>query len=291
MSIDLATLRRLYPFDSHYLDVGGPRMHYVDEGDGPAVVMVHGNPTWSFQFRDLVKGLMSGCRVVAPDHIGMGLSEKPQHYAYTLGKHIENLELLLSHLDLKDVTLIVHDWGAAIGMGWAVRHCDRVRRLVVFNGAAFLCGKTPMRIRLCTTPVVGDLLVRGFNGFAWAACRMATKKPQRMTAEVRGGYLFPYGNWRNRVGIMGFIRDIPRSPRISSHAVLGEIESRLERLRDHPMLICWGAGDFCFHDEFLKGWVDRFPQAQVHRYEDAGHYVVEDAHERILPLLRTFMEI
>ena len=290
MDIDRAGLRHLYPFESHFLNVGGQRLHYIDEGEGPPVVLVHGNPTWSFYFRELVIGLRDSYRVIVPDHIGCGLSDKPQRYPYTLATHIENLRRLVEHLGLKGVTLAGHDWGGAIGMGWAVREPDRVGRLVIFNTAAFLGGLTPLRIRVCGWPILGTIGVRGLNLFARAALRMACVKRDHMTREVARGYLLPYDSFANRVAILRFVEDIPRNPSVASYAVVREIESRLERLRDRRTIIFWGGRDFCFNDAFLSSWIERFPQARVHRFADAGHYVVEDAHERILPLLRGFLD-
>jgi haloalkane dehalogenase len=282
--------RHLYPFKSRFLDTGGVRMHYVDEGDGPPIVLVHGNPTWSFYFRELVRGLRDRYRVIALDHIGCGLSDKPQRYPYTLATHIDNLGRLIEHLGLASFTLGGHDWGGAIGLGWAVRNPQRIRRLIVFNTAAFLGGPMPFRIRVCRWPILGDLLVRGLNGFSRAAVHMACKDRSRMTPQVARGYLLPYDSWANRVGVMRFVRDIPVSPRVPSHAVLREIEAKLPSLTDKPMIVFWGGKDFCFNDTFLNEWRTRFPQAEVHRFADAGHYVVEDAHERIVPLVRSFLE-
>lgn len=281
-------LGEFYPFASHFLDVDGGPMHYLDEGTGPPILMLHGNPTWSFYFRELVKGLRDTNRVVVPDHIGCGLSAKPPQYPYTLSQHIENLGRLIDHLGLTDVTLAVHDWGGAIGFGWAVRHLDCVSRLVVFNTAAFLGGKMPLRIRVCRWPVLGEIAILHFNAFARAALRMATARPERITPAVRRGYLHPYDRAAHRVAQLCFVRDIPASSRVPSFAVLRDIEGRLLALRKKPMLICWGMRDWCFTPKFLAEWMKRFPDAEVHRFQDAGHYVVEDAYERILPLMRDF---
>lgn len=289
MRCDLADLRDLYPFAPHFLDVGGPRMHYVDEGTGPAVVMLHGNPTWSFYYRQLILGLRDRYRVIAPDHIGCGLSEKPQRYDYTLAKHIANVERLIEHLELKKITLVVHDWGGAIGMGWAARHPKVVHRIVLFNTTAFI-GPCPWRIRICRWPIFGDLALRRLNLFARGALWFACKKRRRMTRKVKRGYLLPYDSWANRVGVLRFVRDIPLNPDHPSHQLICEIDASLGMFRDRPQLICWGMRDFCFNTSYLEEWIARFPSAQVHRFEDAGHYVVEDAGDRILPLMKDFLE-
>ncbi len=285
----LSSLRSLYPFRSHYLEVPGGKMHFVDEGEGPPVVMLHGNPSWSFYYRHLILGLREAYRVVAPDHIGCGLSDKPQQYPYTLATHIENVSRLIDHLDLRDVTLVVHDWGGPIGFGWAMRDPARTRGLVVLNTAAFLGGRVPLRIRACGWPVFGSVAVLRFNAFAAAAVRMACHQRERMTHEVARGYLLPYDSPAHRIATHQFVRDIPTGPRSPSYPVLRQIEAALPTFRNHPMMICWGMRDFCFTERFLDEWIERFPNTAVHRFEDAGHYVVEDAHEKILPRIRAFL--
>ncbi len=288
------TFADLYPFRSHWLDVGGARLHYVDEGprDAPSVVMVHGNPTWSFYYRTLILGLRDACRVVAPDHIGCGLSDKPQVYPYTLAQHVRNLEQLLTHLNLHDVTLVMHDWGGAIGMGAAVRQPERVRSFVVLNTAAFYLPRVPLVLHLARSPVVGAFLVRGLNLFARGALIWGTAQPHRFTPDIRAGYLAPYDSWAARVAIYRFVQDIPVSRHHPTRRTLAEIDRRLGLFRHHPMLIVWGERDFVFTARhFIPAWLERFPRARVHRFADAGHYVVEDAHERILPLLRDFLGV
>ena len=158
--------RDLYPFESHYLSLAGHKYHYVDEGTGDPLVMLHGNPTWSFYYRALIAEFRNRHRVIAPDHMGCGLSGKPQDYPYTLEQHIANLEALLDSLKLERVTLFLHDWGGPIGMGYAVRHPERVKRFVIFNTAAFPAPRIPFRINICKLPLFGTIVVRGFNAFA-----------------------------------------------------------------------------------------------------------------------------
>jgi haloalkane dehalogenase len=282
--------RALYPFLSRDRTIDGHRLHYVDEGKGPVVVMLHGNPTWSFHFRELIKGLRDRFRVIAPDHMGCGLSDKPRDYPYTLSTHIRNLTRLLDELSVERASLVVHDWGGPIGFGWAVSHPDRVSRLVVFNTAVFFGGRMPWRIRLCRRPVIGDLIVRGLNGFVRGALLTAAHRRERLTAAVRDGYLHPYRDWASRIGIRRFVADIPLHERVPSYPVLREIEAGLPSLRTKPLWIGWGLRDWCFTEAFLRQWIERRPDAEVHRYPDAGHYVVEDAHERILPAVIQFLE-
>jgi cis-3-alkyl-4-acyloxetan-2-one decarboxylase len=283
----------LYPFVSHWLDLDGVRYHYLDQGptDAPPVVMLHGNPTWSFAFRTLIPEISERYRVIVPDHVGCGLSDKPQDYAYTLDQHIRNVEQLIDALGLHDVTLLLHDWGGAIGMGYATRHPQNVARLVILNTAAFYQPNLPRRIKMCRIPILGDVLLRGFNAFARLALPWATFHRERLTPEVRAGYLAPYNSWQNRIAILRFVQDIPLEPRHRSRKTLDAIEDGLSLLVDRPMLIIWGARDFCFTvRDYLTGWQARFPAAETHVVEDAGHYIVEDAHERIVPWVLSFLD-
>lgn len=283
-----------YPFASHFFEVGGHRMHYLDEGPrgGPVMVMVHGNPTWSFYYRRLVRAFREQWRCIVPDHIGCGRSDKPpaSEYGYRLADRIHDLEALLEELDVEQVTLVVHDWGGAIGMGWAGRHPDRVERLVVFNTAAFRSERIPFSIGICRIPGFGPLAVQGFNGFARVAQWRAIHDRSRLAGAVGEGYLAPYDSWANRVAIHRFVEDIPMEPEHPSWRTLGQVEEGLAQFVDHPMLIVWGDRDFCFDVSFREEWQRRFPDAEVHALEDASHYVLEDAHERIIPWMRDFLE-
>jgi haloalkane dehalogenase len=283
-----------YPFESHVFELATPgtapiRMHYVDEGQGERpMLFVHGNPTWSFAWRNLIKAFSPERRVLAIDHVGCGFSDKPQEYPYRLGQHIENLCQFIRGLDLQRITLGVHDWGGAIGLGAAVRMPDRIERLIVCNTAAFRSRRMPFRIAICRWPLVGTLAVRGLNGFARAALRMAVEKPERMTAAVRAGYLAPYDSWQNRVAIQRFVEDIPMSPTHPSYADLLALEDALPRLKDKPMLLLWGERDWCFTPQFRQEFERRFPTAESFPIADAGHYVFEDAHERMIERIRTW---
>ena len=288
----MTTYKQLYPFTSHWINLDGYRLHYLDEGprDATPVVLCHGNPTWSFYYRTLIPELSQQYRVIVPDHMGCGLSDKPQNYKYNLEQHIQNLEKLISHLDLHNIHMALHDWGGGIGMGYATRHPDNVSSFVLFNTSAFYLPEIPVVLKLARSPVFGEFMIRGLNIFARMAVWLATSQRKRITAQVRAGYLAPYNSWKNRIAIYRFVQDIPVSHTHPTRATVDTIDSRLHLLRDHPILIIWGAGDFIFTvKDFLAGWEQRFPEAEVHIIKNAGHYVVEDAHEIILPLMTKFL--
>jgi pimeloyl-ACP methyl ester carboxylesterase len=280
-----------YPFTSHYVPVSGGRMHYIDEGDGPVITMLHGNPTWSYYFRHLIRILSKDFRVIVPDHLGCGLSDKPGRYDYTLEEHIENLKILLEHLAIDSTSLVVHDWGGAIGMGYATRFVDQIEKVVILNTAAFRSTRIPLRIRICRWPLLGKFLVCGLNGFSRAALYMAVVK--RLRPSVAAAYLAPYNSWNNRAAVYGFVKDIPLSEKHVSYQTLTDIENGLEQLRKRrvPMIIIWGGRDFCFNDQFYDEWRRRFPEAAYHYLEGCGHYILEDGHTIVEPLVEEFFGV
>jgi haloalkane dehalogenase len=282
--------RSLYPFAPREMNLGGHRYRYVDEGQGETLLLVHGNPTWSFYWRDVIRGLAPKYRVIVVDHIGCGLSDKPPRYSYRLSQHVDNLKTLIERLDLRGVTLLAHDWGGPIGLGAALACQERFARFVLFNTAAFRSTRIPWRIRICRTPGFGRLAVQGLNAFARAALGMAVCHHERMTPAVRAGLLAPYDTWKNRQAIFRFVEDIPLSASHPSYATLKDIEERLHQLAVHPWMLVWGMRDWCFTPHFLERFLMFVPQAEVHRLADAGHYVIEDAHERIVPLVDQFIE-
>jgi len=321
-----------YPFTPRRFSLGEHSLSYLDQGKGPAVVMVHGNPSWSYLYRNLVTALEGEYRCIVPDHLGCGLSDKPawskaatnhekrvrrqrnyrrsaspkahadltsvlcplssvtdnpRGFSYRLSDHIENLERLLDHLNIKRCVLVVHDWGGAIGMGWAGRHPERVAGLVVLNTAAFFVPRLPLRIAVCRWPFIGALLVRGGNVFARAATSMAVSR--KMDPRVAADFLAPYDSWAKRLAIHRFVQDIPMEENHPSRPTLVRVEESLKKLAAKPMLICWGGRDFCFNRTFYEQWRRRFPAARAHYFVDSGHYVLEDALDEILPLVRTFL--
>ncbi len=278
----------LYPFVAQKISIQGHNLSFLDQGQGRVIVMLHGNPTWSFFYRNLAILLQDTYRVIVPDHMGCGFSDKPQDYSYTLKTHIDNLETLLADLDIEKFSLVVHDWGGAIGMGLAVRNPERVESVVVMNTAAFPSQRIPLRIRMCRVPLLGDLIVRGFNGFARGALTMAVVN--KMTPTVARGYLEPYDSWAHRIALLRFVQDIPLTPKDASWKSLTEIDQGLKLLQDIPMLILWGGRDFCFTRHFYNEWLQRFPGAESHFFPDAGHYVLEDAFNAMAPRLTTFFQ-
>lgn len=283
-----------YPFASNYIDLNGLKYHYLDEGSGDPVVMVHGNPSWSFYYRDLAKELRDNYRVIVPDHIGCGLSDKPDdsHYSYTLQQRVDDLDALLENLDIGDkVTLVVHDWGGMIGMAWASRHPEKIARLVILNTAAFHLPEMksfPLGLKICRDTGLGTFLVRGLNMFARGAAWVGCKR-KRMPLKLQNLYCNPYNNWQNRIATLRFVQDIPLKPEDPGYELISQVETSLAKFSAVPMCICWGEKDFVFDRKFLSEWRRHFPQADVHSFPDCGHYILEDAKDDIIPLISQFL--
>ncbi len=284
----------LYPFTGRRLDLGGHGMHYLDEGKGETVLMVHGNPTWSFYFREVVKALSPTHRCLVPDHIGMGLSDRPDdaRYRYTLQSRVEDLEKFMEVAAPEGpVTLILHDWGGMIGMSWAVRHPQRIKAIVALNTSCFRLppekrfppGLAVMRGALTGIPL------RAF-GFVRKLVLKSCASKKRLSPEVLDAYLFPCDGWNESRAVHRFVQDIPLRPSDRAWSVVAETESKLSALKDAPMMLAWGMKDWVFDEAFLNGWIRRFPRAAVKRFPDCGHFLLEDAGDEVVSLIKDFVD-
>jgi len=271
-------------------------MHYLDEGspDAPVVLMVHGNPTWSFYYRNLVLALRDRYRCIVPDHIGCGLSDKPGNaqYPYTLERRISDLGMLIDHLQPEtSINLVVHDWGGMIGFGWAVEHQQMIASMVIANTAAFPMPsdkKFPAALWLVRNTKLGAYLVQGLNAFSGLAARVAFKKP--VSSDVRKAYTGPYDSWDNRIATLRFVQDIPLSPDDPGYNILSSTESQLQNFCKNPCLLAWGEKDFVFDLPFLNKWKQIFPHAEVLSYPDCGHYIFEDGGPALTQAVSDFLD-
>ncbi|MEK7486833.1 MAG: alpha/beta fold hydrolase [Planctomycetota bacterium] len=294
-AISLDSFADLYPFSSQYHSVvGNHQLHYLDEGSGEPIVMVHGNPTWSFFFRHLILALRSQYRVVVPDHLGCGLSDKPQNYPYRLKNHIENLESLLETLKFpQKITLVMHDWGGCIGMGYASKYPEKIGRLIFMNTATFRFQHVkhfPKAILLNRIPGFGEFSIRVCNTFVKSATFMAMTHKSRMNRKIRAGFHAPYNSYENRIAVHRFVQDIPLDSSHPTYPVVEAIENALPQFNATPKLFCWGWRDFCFNPSVLQAWKHFYPEAEYEIYLDANHYLLEDAHERIVPRIDKFLQ-
>jgi cis-3-alkyl-4-acyloxetan-2-one decarboxylase len=292
------TFDATWPFEPHWFQTAEGRMHFVDIGPhgAPPIVMLHGNPTWGYIWRNFITILsMVGYRCLVPDHLGFGRSDKPSDAAhYTFEKHADRLNSLLESLDLRQATLIVQDWGAPIGAYWLSKHPDRVQRFIVLNGLAHPLKKPiPLYgfIKLIRARFFGELLEKGLaasvRGYLF---RGGVQYPERFSSAMRSAYLAPFPTWASRTAMLQFPRSIPVDPNEPGQSVWREIHDGLLTLRDDQILIIWPMKDPGFTPDLLEEyWVRDFPRARVIRIEDAGHYIQEDAWERVVPAIVRFL--
>lgn len=279
------------PFASHWLTLPAGRMHYVDEGPrqaGETLLFVHGNPTWSYHFRRLISQSQDTHRCVAVDHLGMGLSDLPDS-PQRLEDRINDLVRVVDELDLSGVTLVAQDWGGAIGLGALLKRRERFNRIVLFNTGAFPPPFIPLRIAACRWPVVGRFAVQGFNAFSRAALRMTLARKKSLAPDVAEAYLAPHPNWTRRRAVYDFVADIPRSASHPTWRVLESIEQELPSLDALPICLIWGMQDWCFTPYCLDRLQSHWPSAEVHRLQDVGHWVLEDASEQAGELFAQFL--
>lgn len=285
----------LYPFDGHTLDRHGLRYHYLDEGSGEPVVMVHGNPSWSIYYRPLVEALRHDYRCIVPDHIGCGFSDIPddQTYGYRLADRVADLTALVDQTctDGVPITLVAHDWGGMIAMAYAARHPERIGRIVLLNTAAFHLPahmKVPSPIAAIRNTPLGTLAVQGFNAFSRGTALIGCKR-NPMSPALKRAYCAPYDTWQNRIATLRFVQDIPLSPADPSYELVSEVEQGLCKFSNTPALLCWGMRDFVFNGQVLEEFQKHWPHAEIERYEDCGHYVLEDASSEVTTRIRTFL--
>lgn len=285
--------KEIYPFKSNYLGLkNGFSYHYIDEGCGNPILMIHGNPTWSIYYRNLIKHFSKNYRCIAPDHIGCGFSDKPSYkdYSYTLLQRVKDLEELVNYLDIKNITLVLHDWGGMIGMTFAHFNREKISKLVILNTAAFhlpLSKKFPLPLKLAKSNL-GKFLILNFNAFAYIASYICVKN-KKLDKELRKAYLYPYNNQRSRLAIYEFVNDIPLNPSHISYDIVSEVQSNLYKFKNIPVLICWGKKDFVFDINFYNEWKKYFPNAECHLFENYGHYILEDSQGEIENIIENFL--
>ena len=273
--------KQLYPFEDRYADVGGARVHYVDEGSGPPLLLLHGNPTWSFLWRDVMKGLSDRYRCIAPDYPGFGLSQAPSGYGFTPAEHARVIEQLVLSLDLRDSTLMVQDWGGPIGFSVATRQPDRFSAFVVGNTWAWPKSDPGTQVfsRLLGGPI-GKRMIVGRNFFVEKIIPGGVRR-KKLSDEVMNAYRGPFPTPDSRLPMWIFPREI-----LGSRPFLAEIERGLPSLSGRPALIVWPTKDVAFREPERSRWEQIFPSHTTVLIEGAGHYVPEDAPEEIVAAVR-----
>jgi haloalkane dehalogenase len=279
--------RSAYPFTSRWWDTGAGRMHYVDEGSGEPVVFIHGVPTWSFNFRHLLRHLSLTHRCIALDHMGFGLSDKPErgdtHAPEALASHVEGL---IEGLRLRDVTLVVHDWGGPLGLAYALRHPANVRRLVLFNTWMWSAEgdlRAQFVARMLASPLYRVLEDR-FSVTARLFIPLAMGERGALSREVHRHYIEPLRRREDRHEVWALVRAIRHAD-----AWVGSLWAQRERLAGLPALVLWGLKDPAFTRRDLERWTALLRHAQVHTWPSLGHYPHEERPQEVCERIARFL--
>ena len=287
------TFGGLFPFTPHYYSYQGLDLHYVDEGSGEPVVMVHGDPTWGFLYRNFISPLSQRYRCVVPDHMGMGKSAVPQERSlYRLEQHCANLEALLLHLDVRHITLVLHDWGGPVGLGFATRHPERIKRLVLMNTWTFAPwpgGPFPRLLEIIRSER-GEAFVLRKNGYLEPALLGTTYHSEKLTNAVMEAYRAPFPTPESRLAMLWWSRDIPVQASDMSYAEMKRVEKGLSLFQEIPVLLVWGMQDPVIPVSVLRRWQQVYPHAITYELEDASHFLQEDAPERIVQWIEMFLK-
>jgi cis-3-alkyl-4-acyloxetan-2-one decarboxylase len=267
-----------FPFEPRYQRVADDvRLHYIDEGRGQPVLLLHGNPTWSYLYRRFIPPLAeAGFRAVAPDHMGFGRSDRPSgHARYTMRAHVDNLLAFIRGLDLRDITLVMQDWGGPIGFGAAVQEPGRIARLVIMNtGVGVFPSGTPMPFHEpFRQKGLGEMLALGANLFVEAM--FGSMRPENATPLVAEAYRAPFPDYYSRVPILAFARDVPIGHDHPTAPYMHEVAEQVAALR-RPTLVVWAMRDRTFPPYLLEVWKQLYPHAEVLELAEARHYLQED---------------
>lgn len=275
-----------YPFAPHYFNTPAGKIHYIDEGSDRPVVMVHGNPLWSFSYRHLVKKMRETCRCVAPDHIGFGLSDKPQDWEYTPRQHAENLASLIKTLDLKDITLIVSDWGGPIGLYYALNRPDNIKNIILFNTWMWPVHKDWYYwiFSKSAAGTAGSFLIERFNLFARIILKLVYAQKSRLRPHIQQHYLKPLDTPARRKPTWIFPQHL-----LVSTEWLEKLWSQVDKIRHKPVLILWGMKDPAFRKKELKKWTNTLTNFKLCKLPDAGHLPHEEKPERITSEILDFL--
>lgn len=277
---------QLYPFTSHYVPLSTGQMHYIDEGSGDPVVMVHGNPDWSFSFRKVILGLRSEFRCIAPDHMGFGLSDKPNNWSYRVADHAANFAEFIQSLALPPIHLMVNDWGGPIALRYAIDHPASVKSLIIMNSWAWPVRHLP-HFWLYSTIIggpIGQYLIRKHHFFSKVLLKLAIHQKEQFTPHIHQHYLMPHRHEKERQGIWTFAREI----RQATH-LLQSLDDQLGAIAHLPAMLIWGLHDPAFGRHFLRQWQLQLLDPEVVELKEAGHFPQEDQPQSVISATQKFI--
>lgn len=277
----------MYPFANKYITVDGQKMHYTDEGQGDVILFVHGTPSWSFEWRHLIKALSPNYRCIAPDHIGFGLSGKPKGYNYTAQQHADNLEAFISALNLKDITLVVHDFGGPIGLNYAVKNPDNIKKLVILNTWMWDSRTMPgfeKSAKILKSPLV-PFLYKYLNFSAKYAIPMSFGNKKLLTKSIHAMYTKPFGNVAERMGTLGFVKSL-----LNEQDWFESLWQQADKICNKPTLFIWGMKDMFLTEKYLEKFENKFSNKKTLKLHDAGHFPQEEGVGEIEEAVKEFLK-
>jgi len=277
----------LYPFQHHYIQLQSGKMHYVDEGEGDIILMIHGTPTWSFLYRDFIKELAKNHRCIAIDHLGFGLSEHPEDFAGTPEAHAQNLSEFITTLDLDNITLVVHDFGGPIGLAAGIQHANRIKQIVLMNSWLWETKNKPTVVKAASllNSKLGRFLYLDLNFSINVLLKKAFYNKKKLSKTIKNHYKKPFPTKKSRRSLLQIAQSL-----INSSDWYATQWQQLAALENKPWHIIWGKYDPYFSMEDLDTWTNRLPHAQV-QVLDCGHFVQEEKPEEVIEHIKTFMAI
>lgn len=274
-----------YPFESKFFEIGTHKMHYIDEGKGPILLFVHGTPSWSFDFRKVILQLRDSFRCIAVDHLGFGLSDKPADFAYSTELHAQHLSRFIAAFDLKDITLVLHDFGGPIGFQSALSDPYRVKNFVFLNSWLWSSASDPDFIkfsRMLRSPLLPFLYLR--LNFSPRFLMPATFGAKKLSGKIRKQFTAPFSRASERKGALAFARSL-----LNDQNWFQQLWNRRDGRTSRPVLLIWGMKDPVIKPSYLAKWIEGFPAAHVHELPSCGHFPQEENPEDVAECIRTFL--
>ncbi len=276
--------RNEYPFESHYFQLPAGRMHYIDEGSGEPIVLLHGNPGWSFEYRHVIKELSKTNRCIAIDHIGFGLSDKPSDFDYLPASQAKNFELFMDSMNLENITMTFNDWGGPIGLSYAIRHPEKFRKLVFMNTWLWSVEDDPYYRKFSgfMGGWLGRFLIKNFNVFAGAFLKQVFGDRNKLTKPIHRHYSKHLATRKERKGCYTFPKHI-----IASSKWLDSLWQQHEKINTIPAAFVWGMKDIAFREKELNYWIEHWNNPKVVRLDNVGHYPQEESPDDVIRELRS----
>lgn len=275
--------RNEYPFESKYFLSAAGRMHYVDIGEGDPIVMVHGNPGWSFEFRNIIKEMSKTNRCIAVDHIGFGLSEKPSEFDCLPASHAKNFEALMDYLNLENITMIFNDWGGPIGLSYAIRHPEKFRKFIIMNTYLWSVEDDPyyQKFSRLMGGAIGRFMIKNFNIFGNFFLTKVVGDKKSLPKHIHKHYYKHLATRKDRKGCYTFPREV-----VNSGKWLESLWSQRDRINNIPAVLVWGMKDIAFREKELNKWIENWNNPKVIKLDGIGHYPHEEAPDEVIIALR-----